>query len=195
MLKARCWFNWDLSLIPSHSELWASACCCSLFMAGIGRALFHTFRTLLRPLLFTYVFFCLSLPLCQNVFHLCMRWCTTDWGHRRWSGNLLAAPCSPPSRTRAPDLLSCTPWTRKQVKCFCACAHMCSLYFSLLCHVVYLVYLSSNRLGSTLQVLWEALLWQDSMTPPSLTNLIIIITLNVFFSCINMLQGIIYQCL
>lgn len=85
---------------------------------------------------FLFSFFCLSLPLCQRVFHQCMRWCTTEWGHRRWSGNLLTAPCSPPSTTQAPDLLSCRLWTQKQlVKRCCVCAHVCSLYLSLLCYM------------------------------------------------------------
>lgn len=62
MLKVRRWFNWDLSPILPHSELWVCACCCSLFMAGIGRTLFHTFRTLLGALLFSSFFVspCLS---------------------------------------------------------------------------------------------------------------------------------------
>lgn len=65
MLKVRYWFNWNpswqRSAIQPHSELWVCACCCSLFIAGIGRTLFHTFRTLPGPLL-GFFFFFLSLP-------------------------------------------------------------------------------------------------------------------------------------
>lgn len=93
-------------------------------------------------------FFCLSLPLCQPVFHQCMRWCTTEWGHRRWSSNLLSAPCSPPSTTQAPDLLSCRLWTQKQlVKRCCVCAH-----FTFPCCVTCGVTVGCNLLGSALPV-------------------------------------------
>lgn len=134
MLKVRFWFNWNLSprcsAIQSHSELWVCACCCSLFIASIGRTLFHTFRTLPGP----FFFLCLSLPFCHSVFHQFTRWCTTVWGHGRWSGNLLSALCSPPSTTQALDLLSCRLWTQKEsVSRRCVCAHVCSLYFPLLC--------------------------------------------------------------
>lgn len=57
MLKVRRWFNCDLSLVLSHPELWAWACSHSLFIAAIGRTLFHTFRNLLGPPLFSSFFF------------------------------------------------------------------------------------------------------------------------------------------
>lgn len=137
MLKVRYRFNWNppqqCSAIQPHSELWVCACCCSLFIAGIGRTLFHTFRTLPGPLLLVFIF-CLSLPFCHSVFHQCTRWCKTEWGHGRWSGNLLSAPCSPPWTTQAPDLLSGRLWTQKKwVTWCCVCAHVCSLYFLLCC--------------------------------------------------------------
>lgn len=58
MLKVRFWFNWNLSprcsAIQSFSELWVCAWCCSLFIASIGRTLFHTFRTLPGPFFFLF---------------------------------------------------------------------------------------------------------------------------------------------
>lgn len=67
MLKVKNWFNLNLSrqcsAIQSHSELWVCACCCSLFIPGIGKTLFHAFRTLPGPLLE----FVLSLPLSSAI--------------------------------------------------------------------------------------------------------------------------------
>lgn len=114
--------------------------------------------------------FCLSLLLCQRVFHQCMRWCTTEWGHRRWSSNLLSAPCSPPSTTQAPDLLSCRLWTQKQLVNAAASVLTCA-HFTFPCCVTCGVTVGSNLLGSVLPVALKSFtLAGQQMTPLSFNN-------------------------
>lgn len=136
MLKVRRWFK--LGAVPDPVSLWIMGACLLLFTlyGWYWQDSFSHIQNPSRASSFFFSFFCLSLPLCQRVFHQHMHWCTTEWGHRRWSSNLLSAPCSPPSTTQAPDLLSCGLWTQKQlVRRCCVCAHVCSLYFSLLCYM------------------------------------------------------------
>lgn len=64
MLMVKHWFNCGLSPIPSHSEILVCACCCSLFDSN----LFHAFRTLLGPLLFSSLF--LSLPASASMYFI-----------------------------------------------------------------------------------------------------------------------------